>query len=247
MKLPKLIISKLCAVYFFVNSITIFLYSQTNHATQFDGDQQEIVKYFKEIAIGSEYGDQVNVITKWASKMKIYVGGSPAPENILELTKITNEINILVSDGFQIDIVSDSAESNFYIFFGSKYDIAKKFPDSAKHLDYTDALFTVYALPEIHEVFAGYMYVDIFRTSITEQHHLLREELTQSLGLMNDSPTYYNSIFQSSWTKTTEYSDIDKELIRILYNKKIRAGHTIDEVEYILMSILSTKQWEPNE
>ena len=53
---------------------------------------------------------------------------------------------------------------------------------------------------------------------IQSQKHLLREELTQSLGLRNDSYTYPESIFYSNWTNTTEYTELDKSLIDMLYN-----------------------------
>jgi hypothetical protein len=63
------------------------------------------------------------------------------------------------------------------------------------------------------------MYVDIYRCeSLDGQKHLLREELTQSLGLFNDSYKYENSIFQQRWTETTEYAPIDRVLIDMLYN-----------------------------
>jgi hypothetical protein len=63
------------------------------------------------------------------------------------------------------------------------------------------------------------MYVDIYRcTKLDGQKHLLREELTQALGLFNDSYKYDNSIFQQSWTTTTDYAPIDVKLIEMLYN-----------------------------
>ena len=63
------------------------------------------------------------------------------------------------------------------------------------------------------------MYVDLFRNSDVESYkHLLREELTQSLGLFNDSWDYPESIFYQCWTTTTEYAPIDRELIDMLYN-----------------------------
>jgi hypothetical protein len=63
------------------------------------------------------------------------------------------------------------------------------------------------------------MYVDIIRAKEDDaQKHLLREELTQSLGLFNDSYKYDNSIFYQGWTTTTEYAPIDRELIDMLYN-----------------------------
>jgi hypothetical protein len=63
------------------------------------------------------------------------------------------------------------------------------------------------------------MYVDIYRCeSIEGQKHLLREELTQSLGLTNDAFDYRESIFYQKWTETTEYAPIDRKLIEMLYN-----------------------------
>ena len=64
-------------------------------------------------------------------------------------------------------------------------------------------------------------FVDLNRTvGETEfQKHILREELTQSLGLFNDSEKYENSIFYDGYSTVTEYSEIDKELIDMLYNE----------------------------
>ena len=39
------------------------------------------------------------------------------------------------------------------------------------------------------------MYVDTYRTNITQAKHLLREEFTQSLGLARDSDKYLNVFF----------------------------------------------------
>ena len=66
---------------------------------------------------------------------------------------------------------------------------------------------------------SGKMYVDLVRNGDVESYkHLLREELTQSLGLFNDSWDYPESIFYQAWTTTTEYAPIDSELIDMLYN-----------------------------
>jgi hypothetical protein len=63
------------------------------------------------------------------------------------------------------------------------------------------------------------MYVDIKRTKRDDaQKHLLREELTQALGLSNDSYDYPESIFYQGWTETTEYTELDKDVIRMMYN-----------------------------
>ena len=87
------------------------------------------------------------------------------------------------------------------------------------------------------------MYVDIYRANNIGQKHLLREELTQSLGLGKDSSKYPNSIFQSSWTQTLNYLEIDKDLIRLLYHPKMKIGVDRYEVDNLLREILLGEKW----
>ena len=49
-----------------------------------------------------------------------------------------------------------------------------------------------------------------------ERSHLIREEITQSLGLFRDSWRYPDSIFYQGWTATGEYASIDGPTIRLL-------------------------------
>ena len=85
------------------------------------------------------------------------------------------------------------------------------------------------------------MYVDTRQVEEIFQMHLLREELTQSLGLARDRIEYPESIFQASWTATTEYADIDKELIRLLYHPDVTSGLNEDQVRQVLVEILSNE------
>jgi len=67
-----------------------------------------------------------------------------------------------------------------------------------------------------------------------ERSHLIREELTQSLGMMNDSYEYKDSIFYQEWTDTGSYTEIDRAVIRILYDPRIEPGMTMDEVDGVI-------------
>ena len=86
------------------------------------------------------------------------------------------------------------------------------------------------------------MYIDIFRADFIEQKHLLREELTQSLGLARDSDRYVNSIFQSSWTQTLRYSDLDEDIIRLLYHPMMSNGLDVFAVDGVLREILISEK-----
>ena len=82
------------------------------------------------------------------------------------------------------------------------------------------------------------MYVDTNRANSAEEKHLLREELTQSLGLARDSQRYDNSIFQKDWTTTNEYADIDRDVIRLLYHPQMQIGLNQISVEQVLTQII---------
>lgn len=171
----------------------------------------ESVEYFKEIALGREFKSDSEVLKRWDKDMKIYVGGNTNEVLNSELERIVLELNNII-DPINIEIVSDSTSSNMYIYFGSYKDFSLIKPN----IDY-GLLKSNWGLFIVKQN-SGCMYVDIHRANELEQKHLLREELTQSLGLFDDSYKYPESIFYQGWTTTTEYAPIDRELIDMLYN-----------------------------
>ncbi len=70
--------------------------------------------------------------------------------------------------------------------------------------------------------------------SAKERSHLIREELTQSLGLMQDSWSQPDSIFYQGWTTTTEYSPRDKAIIQWLYQPQVHHNMTENQVRQVL-------------
>jgi hypothetical protein len=231
-------------LYFFVLSIFIASCSKENEvvAPKLTAYNASVVSYFKEIALGFEFGTANQITRRWEGKMKIFVGGKPTPELLTELNRIIVEINDLTTTKFLIESVSDTTQSNFYIFFGSGDSFARKFPAVSGYVATNVGLFSIF-WDSSNELFKGYMYVDIFMANQTEQKHLLREEITQSLGLGKDSFLYPESIFQQSFsTKTTEYAKIDRDLIRLLYHPKMRIGLDRNEVDAALQSILLAEQ-----
>jgi hypothetical protein len=69
-----------------------------------------------------------------------------------------------------------------------------------------------------------------------ERAHLIREELTQSLGLFRDSWRYPESIFYQGWTATNEYAPIDRTAISLLYSPQLRPGLTQSQARAVLLS-----------
>ena len=172
----------------------------------------EVVEYFNEIALNNEFDGSRSTAFTWDSDMKIYVDGERPEYLMTELQKIVGELNDII-DPINIKIVSSPNQANYTIFVGSHTDFQDKYKvDNPERLNRNWGYFEVFGN-------SGVMYIDTYRNGDETSHkHLLREELTQSLGLFNDSWEYPESIFYQGWTTTTEFAQIDRELIDMLYN-----------------------------
>jgi hypothetical protein len=195
--------------------------------------RERVIDYFVEIALGFEFGTASAVTRKWMHEIRIYVGGNKTTEMMTELNRVIGELEEL-SENLKLRIVSDTLESNYYIFFGSGMEFANRFPPAQANVASNWGLFYVY-FNSLNEITRGVMYVDIERTTdANARKHLLREELTQSLGLAKDSYAYPESIFYQPWSTVTEFAPIDRDLIRLLYHEDMPTGIFEPEVREIL-------------
>jgi hypothetical protein len=144
------------------------------------------------------------VIHKWNGNVTIQIHGSPSECDREYLDQTISELN-RIQDGINLTIVSGDGDINLY--------------------------FTTYASFELVE--SNYVFI---RDDLADlyKNHLLKEELTQSLGLMNDADWFGDSIFFSYWSSTTDYAEIDKVLISMLYRNDIHSNMNSSEVLEIL-------------
>lgn len=199
--------------------------------------RKHLVDYFQLIALETEYGQSIPLTKKWTKPMSIYISGDPSPALLTELDSIIAELNPLFSDGFNIELTTDSLSANYHIIFGDKATYSKIYPETATLLRENDGLFTYYLNPDF-SINYGHMFVEIDETPFRFQKHILREELTQSLGLPNDIDHYANSIFYKRWSDVQAYSNLDKEVIRLLYHPQMIPKMGVGSVTSILENIL---------
>lgn len=174
---------------------------------------QEAKDYFKEVCLNSEDGESFENASKWNEDVKIYVDGNCPNYMMSELEDIVSELNDLINP-INIEVVSNKNEANTFLYFGSDQGFQQKYPImGGRDLSRTGGYFLVQSN-------TAYLYVNMVRTGddTQAQRSILREELTQSLGLYNDSMKYPNSIFYQKGNDVTEYSELDKEIIQMLYN-----------------------------
>ncbi len=76
----------------------------------------------------------------------------------------------------------------------------------------------------------GRVLIAVEGTTQAERTHMIREEITQSLGLIKDSWKHPDSIFYEGWTTTDKYGPLDEATIRMLYQTQLEPGMNLIQV-----------------
>lgn len=193
----------LITLLFFLYSISLFC-------------QDTINDYYEEITNGTELNSNFGR-NKFYKDVKIYVYGEKNDTLIDELNKIVFELNELI-ESINIEIVSDSTLSNISLYFGdSDYFCSVRSEKTIHNLSkICNGFFISYAYDG--RLLGGLVFINTKLTKdIQRKKHVLREELTQSLGFGNDSYKYTNSIFYEGYSNRISYSDLDKLIIKKHY------------------------------
>ena len=189
---------------------------------------QEEIEYFTEIALGAEFGDEIPVIKKRTDNIRIKADGEPTKADLQTITDIVDDLNELI-DGIKIKLVEK--KENLTITFSPENQF-KSIDQNYVPTNY--GFFWALWHDDNFVIYDASILVSSADITQQERSHLIREELTQSLGLMNDSNKYKDSIFYQGWTYIKEFSELDKSVIKLLYLKKIKLGMSKEQVLGVL-------------
>ena len=192
--------------------------------TSYTQTKKEIEEYYEEIVSNTEWGGKTTP-KKFHNDIKIYVKGEISKELNDELNRIVKELNDLINT-VRVVIIDDEGEANLVIFLGSPLDYidyrgvtSEKRKKLKNRLQYNVGYFCVRGWDNYVMSSQVFLNTTRLKNDVITSKHILREELTQALGFPNDSYKYDDSIFQQRWTEVTEYSEIDREIIKLHYNK----------------------------
>ena len=175
------------------------------------------IDYFGAIALGAEWGEATELVRKWSGPIRIRVSGAPTEDDRLALADVVRDLNELIRP---LSVAVVEAGGNVDLNFVPREDFARLEP--------------FYVPGNVGFVWVGWngkQQIDRARVLIPTDHvsqqqrsHLIREELTQALGLLRDSDRYPESVFYEGWSETTEYAPIDRAVIGMLYRREVRTG-----------------------
>jgi hypothetical protein len=197
--------------------------SQTQNPESYTDNE---IEYFTEIALGAEYGNNIQVIRKWDSDIKIKINGNPNEKDLQSLNQVISDINSLIGDKVYLTVVNTDQNIDINFVPLSNFSICNAEPGNYGYFNCRWRNNVIYECDICIATDDSLLQ--------EERSHMIREELTQSLGLMKDSFKYSDSIFYEGWTQTLNYSEIDRKIIEILYSEDIRPGMTKYEVERVL-------------
>jgi hypothetical protein len=211
---------KKIAVFFLALSISVLSFAQNSIP------DSVVNSYFDEIARYDEYTNLLKPISKFTTPINAYINQTYTvkKEHLKKVKKVFKELNKLCPS-LTINYVDSQVKSNFIIIFGEFDYLYEIYPKSMKFgANYDAGGIIEYGKAEnnISSIIKTVVIFDFNKINsdyvIDDYFHFIREELTQGLGLINDSWKYPESIFYQGDSKTIEYTELDKAIIQKLYN-----------------------------
>ena len=191
---------------------------------------EELVTYFLEVAFGSEYSGGDGLVT-WNQPIRIKLMGNYTKSDSLTSVAVTKELNNILSST-QFTLVQQN--QNISMYFTDRDGFKK---DAPKYAWNNSGYFSIRWTPKEKHVTGGKILVNT-RQSQERRNHVIREEITQILGLMNDSERHPESIFYQNFSKTSEYAEIDTRVLRLWDALSPLSGYKRKEVARYLRKLI---------
>lgn len=204
-----------------------------------------LVDSFVEIAMRSEYSTKPSPVRKWTTPIKYHIVHRTADRDLHARLIATHFNHLAAMSGLPIHPATDGEEANFLIVLASesklKDDLRTYFgwkSESKREAFYRDSVcLATFAINKHAEIVHATVLIPVDRARA--QGALVScivEELTQVLGLPNDSVKVFPSVFND--LSTDAYlSGLDTLLLRMLYDKRIKAGMNEKTAKPILQKI----------
>ena len=195
------------------------------------------VNYFWEVGLCFELSAcPLPRAQRWTSPIFIQTHGQYSQQESAELDNIIAELSQLT--GLSITKTTSNANINIYFIPQNQFVDGNRCP-GYESSNPQEGYFAI--SNEDSVITQAWICIDS-NVDSTKKLHLLREELTQSLGIGSDSNSYLDSIFQQDPSyQPTQYAEIDKKVIRLLYDNRVQPGMTQVEIDQALRTPPTTQ------
>lgn len=201
---------------------------------------------FSDIALNSEFEKVRPVIRKWQQPLRIWVNSTAGDADQQRWLIAMQFLQLGEITGLPVIFVEHKEQSNVRIFFAADRDVHRivadeMSPTASKQIDASMCLSQI-RFNRWAQITRGTVVIPVERAK--EQGKLVPcviEEVTQMLGLINDSKRFYPTVF-SDITDDDFLTGMDYVLLRLLYLPQLRSGMTQAQVAPIIRHHLD--MWE---
>lgn len=217
------------------NNITLTI-EDINEYEALNTEQNELVDHFKYLTMFMDPSATTqDIMRKWTAPMKMFLSGSITDEYKTSVLSVLEQFNTLTtSGGFNIAIVESANEANTELYFGTKAELATKWPEMhnlVKDLSvdgYTSTSFIG------GELTAGKIW-------ISSTHEVLfKHELGHCIGLghSNSCEDPNNSVMCANIAIGSDFLEIDQDVINYFYHQDMEAGLNENEINAELSNLI---------
>lgn len=185
---------------------------------------------FLECGFSAEYGDSTGCLQRWEDPIVIYVSGRPTAEDRRQLDDFLMELSFRVPTLPPIRLTDDGSQANVEMFFMTEDEIPQYVPEYIQgnrgfvYCYYTDNIFT-----------SARIAVETGSTSQAERNHIIREELVNGMGLLNDHMLYSDSVIYQSYNNNMP-TEMDWLMLNMVYSPLLWPGVSRAQAEEILLA-----------
>ena len=198
--------------------------SPGSQASPLAAKETETLDYLSDIGFGAEYGTHDELLHRWAGEIRVEIKGEPTDVDLDTVEGIVTELDPMLG---QTNILVSNQNSNLSIYFVPQEEFLRIEPS---YVEGNLGFFGVW-YGEDGEITGGRILIASEGITQSERNHLIREELTQSLGLFRDSWRFSDSVFYQGWTNTSRYSPLDISVIELHYSADLKPGMSQREVQ----------------
>lgn len=185
----------------------------------------EAINYFYQVAFHSEADSSILNIAKWEKDIYWHIEGDTLPGDYAAVLKVMNELNALqLPISFYETTNRDSA--NYHILFGTHEELGL-----SKSLGGFGSTIAAKGVILKNSVKIPLDLRNVLTTNPASRTNIIFEEVIQGLRLPGDSFDYPESVFYERTNHGNTLPELDKQLIRLLYEPAIISDYSLAQYE----------------
>ncbi|MCP3128589.1 DUF2927 domain-containing protein [Shewanella sp. KJ2020] len=202
-----------------------------------------IIQAFGEVALNNEYDNAKHGVRKWRMPIRVFIEHQVGDRALHTQLVQMHLAHLAKITGHDIQWTNTPSEANIHLVFTRQSQWASEVerlmgPSAAKNLHGSVCIGT-FALNRQHDIARAWIIIPVDQAKMHGKLvACVVEEITQVLGLPNDSEKVFPSIFNDK-TPQDLLTGLDFILLKLLYSPSISAGMTADEVKQPLLTLIA--------